>query len=169
MTELFKDFLEFRRILCLCPCCGEIKRVSDLKLKTKGKGVQTWLDEFESKERSVEKKEDKFAEIAADLRQKATERGRLSAEKAINSFVSPSLKALKLDPFDIKAIMNPIDFIVFKGMTKHDEIDQILLLSKQVKNNALNTLRSQVEKAVKNKAYDWNLARIGEKGKIEFD
>jgi predicted Holliday junction resolvase-like endonuclease len=33
-----------------------------------------------------------------------------------------ALRVLKLDPFDVKPILNPIDFVVFKGMNKADSI-----------------------------------------------
>ena len=46
MTEFFKEFQEFRKILCICPCCNDIVRVSDLHLKTKGKVSKTWLDKY---------------------------------------------------------------------------------------------------------------------------
>ena len=47
--NIFTNFLEFRKILCICPCCNNLTRVSDLRLKAKGKVAKTWLDDFEDK------------------------------------------------------------------------------------------------------------------------
>ena len=57
MTELLKEFQEFRRILCLCPCCSELVRVSELRLKVKGPAPRTWLDEYEKKSLLMDGKE----------------------------------------------------------------------------------------------------------------
>ena len=49
MNSLFEEFSELRKILCICPCCGKIVRVSDLHLKVKKPIVKTWLDTYEAK------------------------------------------------------------------------------------------------------------------------
>ena len=169
MGNLFGEFQEFRKILCLCPCCGDLVRVSDLRLKATGPAAKTWLDEYEKKSLEMGKKEEKFGEKEGKLREKAVEKGRKAAELAVNNAISPALKALKLDPFDIKPILNPIDFIVFKDMTKKEAVDDIMLLSKKIKNPQLNAVRAQVSKTIKNKKYEWQVARIDESGKIKLE
>ena len=169
MTELFKEFQEFRKILCVCPCCGEISRVSDLRLKAKAPAVKTWLDTFEDKVQKFGLKVEKFEEKEEELREVARAKGRKAAEKAVNKAITPELRKLKLDPFDVKPILNPIDFVVFKGMYKRDDISSIILLSKQLKNPAINIYRGQVEKAVKDRKYEWQVARINDKGCIDFE
>ena len=163
------ELQEFRKILCVCPCCGDLVRVSDLRLKAKGPAVGTWLDEYEKKSLSMEKKEEKFGEKEATLREHAVERGRKAAEIAVSKAIAPSLKALKLDPFDLKPVLHPIDFVVFKGMTKKDTVSDVMLLSKRVNNPQLNVVRTQIKKAINNKKYEWQVARINEKGKIEME
>jgi len=168
MTELFEEFQEFRKILCICPCCGELVRVSDLKLKVKGAAV-TWLDDFDKQIMALQKKEDNFDEKEDKIREKAKEEGRKAAEKALKKLMSPQLKSLKLDPYDVKPISNPVDFIVFKGMYKNESISDIIFLSKYIKNQDLNVIRRQVSKAVSSKKYDWQVARIDENGNILFE
>lgn len=169
MSELFKEFQEFRKILCVCPYCGKIARLSDLHLKTKGKVAKTWLDEYEQKERNLGKKEERFGERESKLRELAHEKGRKAAEITFNKAISPKLKALKLDPFDVKAILNPIDFLVFKGMNKTDSVSDIVLLSKQIENSNLNVIRQQVKKVISQKKYEWQVARIDKGGQISLE
>ena len=169
MIELYEELQEFRKILCICPCCGEIKRVSDLKLYAKGKTTKTWLDEFEKKQLLMDKREEKFDEIEAKLRELATKKGRKQAEIVFNKAILPSFKALKLDPFDVKPILNPVDFVVFNGMNKKEDINNIILLSKQHDAPALITVRKQIEQAIIQKKYEWQVARIDEEGKIIFE
>jgi predicted Holliday junction resolvase-like endonuclease len=169
MSELFEAFQEFRKILCICPCCGEIVRVSDLKLRIKGSTTRTWLDDFQKKMMSLDEIEQKFDEKESKLREIAVEKGRKKAEVEINKMISPALKALKLDPYDIKPISNPVDFIVFNGMNKKEKISDVMLLSKNINNPDLNAIRNQVSKAILSNKYEWQVARIDDKGNIAFE
>lgn len=165
----FEEFQQFRKILCVCPGCETIVRVSDLKLKIKGEAVTTWLDDYEGKCRVMDKKEGKFKEIADELREISVKKGRKEAATAFNKAINPTFKLLKFDPFDIKPIFNPIDFLVFKDMNKKEVVNDIVFLSKICKNPMLNGLRTQVKKVIKERKYDWQVARIGKKGEIDLE
>lgn len=169
MNELLEQLQEFRKILCICPCCGEIVRVSDLHLKLKDTAIRTWLDEYEKKEQDLEKKEKVFDEKEEKLREIARDKGRKEAEKVFNKAILPSFKALKLDPFDVKPLLNPVDFVVFKGMNKTDSVSDIIFLSNEYKSPSLNLSRQQIEKAIVQKRYEWQVARIDEDCKIVFE
>jgi predicted Holliday junction resolvase-like endonuclease len=169
MTELFEEFQLLRKILCICPCCGDLVRVSDLRLKVKGPAVRTWLDDYEADKREIAKREEAFGEEEDKLRELAREKGRIAAEKVFRNAICPSLKALKLDPFDVKPILHPIDFVVFKGMTKEETISDIILLTRQHDCPSLNPIREQIRTAVLADRYDWQVARINEKGIILFE
>jgi len=164
--KLFEEFQEFRRILCVCPNCETIVRVSDLKLKAKGKYVKTWLDAYEKRCSQMNMKEEKFDGLKGQLREEAVKKGRKEAEIVFNKAINPSFKALKYDPFDLKPILNPIDFIVFKDMNKKDVVNDIVLLSERIENSILNKIRTQVKNCVLKKEYDWQVARIDETGGI---
>jgi predicted Holliday junction resolvase-like endonuclease len=166
MTGLFEEYQGFRQILCICPCCEDIVRVSDLHIGVKGQSQKTWLDKIERANLLLDAKEEKFEEKEGKIRALAVERGRIEAEKTINKAVYPGLQALKLDPFDIKPILTPIDFIAFNGMTKNDTITEIMLISKTTNNQKLNALREQTQKAITKKEYEWKVARINEECKI---
>ena len=167
MAELFKEFREFKKILCVCPCCGELVRVSELKLRVKGPAPKTWLDEHEEKVKAVEKKEERFEEIKKEMREVAVERGRKEAVKIVKKTLAPQIRALRLDPMDVKPILNPIDFVVFKGMTKNHRVTNIMMLSKKSSNAILNKYRRQIKTAVEKKYYEWQTVRIDEDGNIE--
>jgi predicted Holliday junction resolvase-like endonuclease len=169
MTEVFEEFQQFRKILCVCPCCGDLVRVSDLRLKAKGPVIKTWLDEYAVKEQKIAKKEAAFAEEAEKLRELAREKGRKAAEEIFQGAVCPSLRSLSLDPFDVKPILHPIDFIVFKGMTKEESISDIILLTREHNCPSINPIREQIKTAISNHKYDWQIARISEEGQITLE
>ena len=165
----FEEFQEFRKILCVCPECGEIVRVSDLRLKSKGKVKKTWLDDYEDRSLQMDKNEEEFNEIESKLREAAVEKGRKAAQKVFNKAIKADLRKLKLDPYDIKPILNPVDYIVFKDMNSKDIISNIVFLSKQLENQNINRLRAQVKNVIEDKNYEWLVARIDNTGQIELE
>ncbi|MFH0970557.1 MAG: Holliday junction resolvase-like protein [Candidatus Diapherotrites archaeon] len=169
MKGFGEEYQEFRKILCLCPCCDEIVRVSDLRIFTKTPTPKTWLDDYEKQMNVLEQNVESFEEKEANIRKIQIEKGQLGAEKVIRKAISPILKELKINPYDMKPILNPIDFVVFDGMTKNGTVDEILLLSKNLKNSPLNAQREQLNQVVKEKKYDWQIARIAENGTIHFE
>jgi predicted Holliday junction resolvase-like endonuclease len=165
----FEEFQEFRKILCVCPECGEIVRVSDLRLKSKVKVKKTWLDDYEDRSLQMDKNEEEFNEIESKLREAAVEKGRKAAQKVFNKAIKADLRKLKLDPYDIKPILNPVDYLVFKDMNSKDIISNIVFLSKQLENQNINRLRAQVKNVIEVKNYEWLIARIDNTGQIELE
>lgn len=165
---MLEEFQEFRKILCICPCCGDMVRVSDLKIKFKDTVQKTWLDEYEAMQIQLEKAREDFSKIEKEIREKSVEKGRKAAEEVFNRCINPNFKSLQIDPYDLKPILHPVDFVVFKGMSKGESIEEINFFSHETGNEIIKTIRSQVHKAIENKAYDWRVARIGEDGSIEF-
>jgi len=105
---------------CVCPNCNKISRVSDLRLNSKDKSAKTWLDKYDSKINSIEKKEEKYLEEENEIREKARERGRAMVPNLIKKSMDEKFAKLKYDPYDIKALLHPIDFVVFDG--NHQEM-----------------------------------------------
>ena len=167
--SLFEEFQEMRKILCLCPCCGEIVRVSDLKLKVKGTSVNTWLDDYEKKSRLLDKKEENFEKKEAKLREIAVKKGRDAAEAIFNMSISPEIKKLRLNPHDVEAILHPVDYVAFKGMTAKGEVDDISFLVHPYKNQNLKLLGEQVKKSIIQKKYEWEVVRIADDGKLVLE
>lgn len=169
MNSLLEEFGELRKILCICPCCGEIVRVSDLHLKVKKPIVKTWLDTYEAKIIDLNKKEEKFDEKEQKIRDKAVEKGRNEAKKIVSNVVLPIFRKLKMNPFDVKPILYPVDFILFEGMTDKDKIKNIIFLSKISKIDSLNLIRKQIKEVISKKNYIWQVGRIDNTGGLTFE
>lgn len=165
----FQEFQEFRKILCVCPDCGKIVRLSDLKLKSKTETDTTWFDYYEYRERLISGREAEFDAVKGELREAARAEGRKQAEVVFNNAIKRDFRKMKYDPIDIKPVLNPIDFVVFQDMNKKEEITNLVFLSKKLKNPIINKLRTQVKSSIKKKSYEWLVARIDNEGKIEFE
>ena len=162
------SFQDFRSILCLCPHCNSFSRVSDLHLRTKGKAPKTWLDDYELSLQELEEQESKFAEEEGKIRELAIKRGRSKVPKLVKKSMDEQFAATKYDPYDIKAVLHPVEFIVFNGMNK-GELDDVVLLSRTSSNKNISRLQKSIANVVKEKRYDWKVARVSLDGDIEFE
>jgi len=165
----FEEFQEFRKILCFCPDCGKIVRLSDLKLKTRTETEITWLDYYEYRERLLSGRETEFDAVKNELREAARIESRRQAEVVFSNAIKQDFRQMKFDPIDIKPVLNPVDFIVFQDMNKTEKISDLVFLSKKLENPLINRLREQVKTSIEKNKYEWQVARINEKGKIEFE
>ncbi len=163
-----KAFQFFRKILCICPCCGEIVRVSDLHLQYKGKAAKTWLDNYELDLVSLLAKEEEFDEKEDELRKKSIERGRNKVPILIRKCMCSDFKNLKYDPYDMKAIMEPVDFVVFDGLNEGKEVRDVTFLTR-TPSPIMRPVIESLKSTVKKRNYDWKVARITTAGKVDFE
>ena len=169
MSQIVQTLQAFRQIICICPCCNELSRLSDINLRFKENTQNTWLDEYDRQVLKLKKKEEKFEEAEEHLRKNAREVGRKRVQEILNNVISPELKNLNLDPYDIKPLLHPADFVVFKGMNSKEKIDEILFLSRECSGLEINFCRNSLREAILSKKYEWKVARVGEDGKINYE
>ena len=169
MSDLLQTFQSFRRILCICPCCGELMRLSDLHLRYTGKAPKTWLDNYDQKLLALQKREERFSEKESEIREKSVERGRKKVPSLIKKCLCPEFSKLRYDPYDIKALMHPVDFVIFNGLNKGKDLENVVFLSRKPVNKEENLILNSIEKTVEKEKYDWKVARITMDGKVDFD
>ncbi len=168
MKNLINASQSFRKILCVCPCCGEIVRVSDLHLQFNGKVAKTWLDDYELGLVSLVDNERLFEEKEGMLRQKSIERGRAKVPTLVKQCLCEDFKQLDYDPYDIKAVMDPVDFVVFDGLNEGKEVRRVTFLTR-TPSTILQPVIDSLKKTVDNAKYDWKVVRIYTDGKVEFE
>lgn len=170
-----KEVLEFysslRHIFGVCPCCGEIFRLSDCKLYQKKKPESDWKEELDKELQRLDKLEETILEKIEATKEAARTLGRQNADKLVRK-IDKIFLPLKLNCNDCKVIFHPVDFIVFNGMNNNDgdcSIKEIMLLDKDNKSGQYLTLQKSIESAVKNKSYDWLTLRVENNGQIVED
>ena len=167
MTDEFSTFYKTRQsILCVCPKCVAISRLSQLYIVSEGRKDKTWLDEFEEKIRKFQDKQGVFEQQKSAVKEAAIKRGREKMAKMVSTSLSDKVISKKYDPYDIKPINHPIDFIIYDGMTKN-AVENVIFLHQ--KNDNLAQLHKSIHDTVENKKYDWKVARISKEGKLEIE
>jgi len=174
MNSLLKTFQQFKSVLCICPHCSSLLRLSDIhNLRTTTPAPTTWLDEYdvlnkkiERKEALIGEKEDELYSKESDLRAKSVARG----QKRVKTIVQKSLQNVylkKYNPYDIKPILHPVDFVIYNG-NNDEQIKEIIFLTKKSETSDLRQLQESIHECVKNKNYDFRETKVSNSGKIEY-
>ena len=174
VDSLLKTFQQFQSVFCVCPHCSSLLRFSDLRnLRTTGHGPKTWLDDYELLDKKIQRKdellsvkEDKLYSKEEEMREKSREKGR----KKVITTVLKSMQNMilkKYNPYDIKPILHPVDFVIYNG-NRNKQITDVIFLSKKSENSDLRQLQESIHSCVKNKNYDFREAKVSNNGKIEY-
>lgn len=167
-----KEVLDFysmlRHIFGVCPCCGEIFRLSDCKLFQKKKPEIDWKEEIDKEMQRLENLEEKILLKIEESKETARTVGRRNADKLVRK-LDKIFIPLKLNCNDCKVIFHPIDFIVFNGMNNNVgdcSIKEILLIDKDNKSGQYLEIQKSISNAIQTKNYDWLTLRVENDGNI---
>lgn len=164
-ASLLSDFQDFQKILVICPDCKEIYRLSELKLFYRGKVKRSWLDNLRNKKSKVERMEQLLDEKWDEIRQKAQEKGRKQLPKLLRKCV-PVICSRGYYPQDLKAILDPIDFVIFDGMNLKQNVKRVVLFNGPAYDKRREKIQTSIKKAIKKGNYDWHTVNLDEKGRI---
>ena len=177
MVDSFVDiFQQLKTILCLCPNCSSLLRVSQLlNLHSTAPAPRPWLDDYDdqikklqNKSDSVTTKEDKFTSQEGEMREKSRERGRKRVVSTVLKSMDDYFSKKKYNPYDIKPIIHPVDFVIFNG-DNVDQVSEVVFLSKKSNNPNLAVLQKSVGECIEKKNYDFKIVRIANEGKVTFE
>lgn len=163
IDDIVRFFAIQRNIFGLCPCCGEIFRLSDSRIYLRTKPEKDWMDILESKENRLNLKEEKLDEIEEALREKARAAGRRMAQRAIKK-IDPIFAPRHLNADDAKVLFHPVDYVVFCGMKDSGNLREIVLLDRKAEGHKRRRVQRSIEKAVEAGKYDWLTVRVQEDG-----
>ena len=176
MPDSFIDtFQQLKTILCICPHCRSMLRLSDLNLRDKRKAPTTFLDEYDLKEKKIDKKdegigdkENKFAEKEKAVRDEAVKRGRSKVLKTVLNSMDGYFTKMKYNPYDIKPILHPVDFVIYEGMNEK-KMNDVVFLSKKTNNPYIDKLHMSINETINKELYDFKVARIDIDGSVSFE
>ena len=185
MVDPLGLFNEFKTILCMCPHCSSLLRLSQLYLRSDVPAPKTWLDEYDLKKMKLEKKEEKVSEreyeqdeLIKKKRDIATQRGRKKVVSIVLDSLDPTSSKMlkKYNPFDIKPVIHPVDFVIFNGdyeakktNYRKKSIQEVVFFSKKSEDSDMLNLQESVSECVKKKNYDFKIARIANDGSVTFE
>lgn len=165
-SPLVATLQEFRRILGVCPCCGEIFRLTDLMIAYRAKPSVTWLDRLEADEERQQRAEDKFAEDERQIRELAKKRGRQALPSLLRE-AEPVFACRGYFAHDVKPLFDPVDYIIFDGMNAAPAVTRIVLFDGPALGHARERIQRSIQRALEGGNYEWKTVRMGKDGRIQ--
>lgn len=164
-SDLIPFFAMQRSIFGICPCCGELFRLSDCKVFMKVRPVADWMDNLEQGGGKLDRAEERLAAKEHSIRQEAREKGRKRA-RAIIRKVDPVFTPRRLNPDDAKVIFHPVDYLVFNGMKQGGAIRDLIFLDREAREREHRQLQRSIERAIEKGHYEWQTLRVDQDGSI---
>ncbi|HWP02027.1 MAG TPA: Holliday junction resolvase-like protein [Gemmatimonadaceae bacterium] len=150
------ETLERGRVFCECPSCGDTLRLADAGL--------FYLDDFtpEAEELYREKLQE-IAERRRELRQQRrripqrSERGATAVNIGfILERLAPAMKSFAFDRNDCRSLFDPIDYVIFDGLSRRGAVERIVFTDIKTGNARLADRQREIRALV-------------ERGRVEFD
>ncbi len=164
-NDLISSFHNFQKILVICPTCKQIHRLSELKLSYRGRAKRSWLDKLRDDVEKVEMAEERFEEQRGEIKMKAQEKGRRQLPGLLKKCV-PVIWAHGYYPQDLKALFDPIDFVIFDGMNLKERVKRIVLFDGPAHDGKRVKIQNSIKKVINKGNYEWYTVKLGETGRI---
>lgn len=149
------------QIFGVCPCCDELFRLSDCDLFLRSTPPRTWLDALEEKETRLAEREDALELRLDDLRDAARGQGRHEARKLVAK-LDRIFSPLRLHADDAKTICHPIDYVVFDGLNSASTVKRMVLLDREPRSKARETLQASIRLALQRGNVEWNELHVSD-------
>ena len=159
------SFQDFRRILGLCPCCGDIFRLTDIEISYHATPQRTWLDDLEAAEERLERAEAKFECEEERIREVARERGRRQLPRLLKK-AEPMFASRGYFAQDAKPIFDPIDYVIFSGLSRLSFTKNVVMFDGPALSSGRRNIQRSIKRVIEAGNYEWRTVRMGKDGRI---
>jgi predicted Holliday junction resolvase-like endonuclease len=143
--------LETRGFYAECPCCDEPVRLSDCNL--------FYLDDFNPTSNEIfETMRQELRDKALDLKKRRMQVSTKSeiGAKAVNlGFIferlAPSLSSFRFERNDCRSLFDPIDYVIFEGLSSRGAVSRIVFSDIKTGNASLQSNQKEIKSAVNSK------------------
>ena len=161
-NSLSSYFDQVAKIAGICPCCGHVFRLGDARPFKRTPRQPTVLDQIESQQARIDAALEKLEQAEQELRESAR-LGGLTAAKRKLRLIDRVFSAAKLDPHDVKVLFDPVEYIVFDGMSR-GKLKRVLLLAEEPISTECRKSQDAVAKAVGARNFLFRTLRISKDG-----
>jgi predicted Holliday junction resolvase-like endonuclease len=156
-----------RNIFGVCPHCQTLFRLSDIKVSYQRRFSEDWFDKLQSQQEKVEEEQMKLQETLQEIRRRTVERSRKVHLPRMLRQADPVFTPLGYYPQDVKAIFDPLDFVIFDGMNLHENVKRIVFVDEQTTNSEIRRVQSSIETAIRKDKYEFQSVRLTKTGQIQ--
>jgi len=165
--NLINFFEAQRNIFGICPHCRELFRLSDIKISYKAKFGRDWYDKLEEQEEKLQEEQIRIEETLKKIRQRTIERTRKVYLPKMLMQADPVFTPLGYYPQDVKALFDPIDFVIFDGMNRDDKVNRVVFMDEHNTEDEIRRVQHSIETAIKHGKYSFQSVLLAKTGQIQ--
>ncbi len=167
-NEVSELFAQFSYIIAICPNdeCGQLLRLSDARPYLKDRRPHSVLDDIEAETDRIDRAIDRLEEQEAFLRAEAREAGLREAKRRLKK-IDLVFSGSRLDPQDVKVIFDPVEYVVFDGMSR-ERLRRVLLLSHQPSTSDGERIFTSLQHTIQAGNVEFRTLRILEDGSMQL-
>jgi predicted Holliday junction resolvase-like endonuclease len=154
---------ESRHIFSICPECGEVHRLSDMRLMLDEKFEKDWLDKLDNQRKNLEEKIVSLQDKAKEMKEKAKEKLQKSVMPQLLRNAAPVFACKDIDVRDVRTLLHPVEYVAFEGMYSTGGVRQISFLYTGDRNDQIRSIEDSISK----RHFDWNTLRLDDEGIIQ--
>lgn len=147
--SLLDELSRQKSLKATCPHCDEAFPLSEAQLFDALRPLSgSALEKLKAQQQALREGR---AELKA-RREKGPERSRVGAESGnigkVVEKVAPSLPGFSLEPGDCRALFEPIDYVVFNGLTRTGRVESLRFVDVKSQGARLNARQKRIQAAV---------------------
>lgn len=163
MTRSLSAFFDQLAALAgVCPSCGYVFRVSDAKPFKLVPHQPTVLDKIEAQQARIDSALASLRQAELVLRGAARKAGLARAKRHLRG-IDAIFTGAKLDPHDVKVLFDPVEYIVFDGMSR-GRLRRALLLSTDADVENRRAVQASVTAAIERGDVSFKMLRVSKDG-----
>ena len=149
--------LEENQFYAECPCCGEPILLKDAGL--------FYLDDFSPKAEELYKK--RLEELKEEEKEISERRKKISKSSEIGSIavnigfilerIAPCMKDFCFERNDCRSLFDPIDYLIFEGLTSKGSVSKILFVDIKTGKAPLTKKQREIRDLVEDKKVTWDI------------
>lgn len=145
------------RVSAECPCCGERVALKDAGL--------FYLDEFTPEaEKLFKQRQAEIRERAVELKAREASIGKVSKAVAKSTNIglilerlAPALKAFRFLRNDCRSLFDPLDYVIFEGLSVKRLVSRILFIDIKTGAARLKARQKEIKSVVDSKRLSWHI------------
>lgn len=141
---------------CECPCCGEVMRLSDANLFYLDDFTPKALDRYQQMLDAIKSRRKELNE----QRKNIPIRSQVGAASVNIGFIleriAPSLKSFAFSHNDCRSLFDPIDYVIFDGLSRKGIVENIIFADIKTGKARLQQNQKEIRSVVENKKIEFN-------------
>ena len=147
--SIIDDLRAAKGLYTFCPSCNEEFRLRDANLFYATKSLPERAIQYVAEQRNGLK--DARAELKGrvkELKRRSYTSAETSGFGQIVEMLSPSVPGFPLKPSDCRALMKPIDYVGFKGLSLEGRVDAVVFVEVKTGTQRLSKEQTQIKRCV---------------------